>query len=69
MTGQELREIRESWGFSQSQLAKRLGIHRQTLSKWERGAQPIDHPDMLRLSLERLQMDMRDELRDEEARQ
>ena len=37
MTGEKLKERREALGYSQEKLAKVLGIHAMTLSRWERG--------------------------------
>lgn len=36
MTGADYKRIRESLGLSQSQLAKKLDLHTQTISKRER---------------------------------
>jgi DNA-binding transcriptional regulator YiaG len=35
MTGDEIRRLRERLGLSQEQLAKKLGVHRNTVIKWE----------------------------------
>ncbi|MCH8300679.1 MAG: helix-turn-helix domain-containing protein [Candidatus Marinimicrobia bacterium] len=41
MTGLELKEIRESLGLTQSQLAKELNVDRITISRWEMGHSDI----------------------------
>jgi len=41
MTPGELKQKRAALGLSQGQLARVLGVHRQTVSKWERGIYPI----------------------------
>jgi DNA-binding XRE family transcriptional regulator len=41
MTGRELRELRESWGLTQSGLADILGLKSQTISDLERGKMKI----------------------------
>ncbi len=35
MTGQEIKKLRLSYGLSQRQFAKRLGVKRQTVARWE----------------------------------
>lgn len=32
--------IRESLGYTQAEMADRLGVHQATVSKWEGGAKP-----------------------------
>ena len=54
MTPTELKAAREALGLSQNRLAQRLDVSQSTLSRWEAGAMPIEHPAMLRLALERL---------------
>lgn len=58
--GKRIKELRTKKGLTQSEFAERLGIHLQTVSKWERG---ISEPDIsalggisvvLGVSLERL---------------
>jgi transcriptional regulator with XRE-family HTH domain len=41
MTGGELRRIREAMGFTQRQLAERLGITSTSVARMERGEQKI----------------------------
>lgn len=43
MTADEYRALRESRGWSQMQLATLLGVALSTVSKRERGENPIDH--------------------------
>jgi transcriptional regulator with XRE-family HTH domain len=51
-TADELRRWREGRGISQSDLARRLGVDRVTVARWETGArQP---PPFLRLALDAL---------------
>jgi len=49
MTPQELKKWREKNGYSQSQLAKALGVITISVSRWERGVRQI--PSFLRLAL------------------
>ncbi|QGZ33929.1 helix-turn-helix domain-containing protein [Stappia indica] len=51
MTPVDLREIRSKLGLNQAGLAAVLGRHPQTISKWERGAEPIPETGELRLAL------------------
>jgi transcriptional regulator with XRE-family HTH domain len=41
MTGDQLKRARKALGIDQVNLAKRLGVHPMTVSKWERGSSPI----------------------------
>jgi len=41
MTGAEFRRQRRRLGITQVELAKRLGVHSVTLSRWETDAHPI----------------------------
>jgi transcriptional regulator with XRE-family HTH domain len=36
MNGQEVREIRDKLGFTQEQLAREVGVHKNTVARWER---------------------------------
>lgn len=56
LTPAELRARRLALGFSQPQLAKRLGVSTNTVWRWERGVMEIAAPRMLALALERLEM-------------
>jgi transcriptional regulator with XRE-family HTH domain len=49
MTPQELKKWREKNGYSQSQLAKALGVITISVSRWERGVREI--PSFLHLAL------------------
>lgn len=42
-----LKDYRVAMGLSQKQLANKLGIHEQTVSRWERGER---EPDILMLN-------------------
>jgi DNA-binding transcriptional regulator YiaG len=44
MTGQELESIRSAAGFSQKELAARLGTTPETVSRWECGRRGISEP-------------------------
>jgi DNA-binding transcriptional regulator YiaG len=44
MTGAELREIRQKLGLSQHKLAPQLGLHWNTLARFERGEINISGP-------------------------
>lgn len=41
MNRDEILEARKRLGMSVQQMADRLGVHRDTYSKWERGVQKI----------------------------
>jgi transcriptional regulator with XRE-family HTH domain len=53
MSGDELKQRRESLGFTQGQLAEALGVDIMTVSRWERGARSI--PEYLSLALETIE--------------
>ena len=36
MNGQEVRAIRDKLGFTQEQLAREVGVHKNTVARWER---------------------------------
>lgn len=55
MTPAALTLWRTHLGLSKRQLAEALGVHPVTISKWEAGAQPIQHPTILSLALETLE--------------
>ena len=46
MIGEKLYQLRRARGFSQEQLAERIGVSRQTISKWEGG---LSTPDLEKL--------------------
>jgi DNA-binding XRE family transcriptional regulator len=54
MTPDELKKWRNKNDYSQSQLAKVLGVITLTISRWERGVREI--PPFLHLALECLEM-------------
>lgn len=54
MTPTDLKAAREALGLSQTAMAERLGVPRNTWHRWERGLLPVQHPTILRLALERL---------------
>jgi transcriptional regulator with XRE-family HTH domain len=41
MTEEQLKRARKALGLEQTELAKRLGVHPMTVSKWECGTSPI----------------------------
>jgi len=41
MTPKQFKETREELGFTQAELAEEWGVHVQSISKWERGVNPI----------------------------
>lgn len=49
MTPRQMAKAREGLGLSQAALAERLNVHPMTVSKWERGQQPI--PTMAALAV------------------
>jgi len=57
MNGKELQEWRRKWGLSQDDLARRLGVFRVTVSRWETGTRSI--PSFLPLALEALEYRMK----------
>lgn len=44
MTAREVKRIRRRLGLSQAALAKRMGVHWMTPSRWERGTVKITKP-------------------------
>ena len=36
MKGQQVRRIRTQLGFTQEELAKQVGVHKNTVARWER---------------------------------
>jgi transcriptional regulator with XRE-family HTH domain len=55
MTHNELKKWRSDHNYSQSQLAKALGIHVMTVSQWERNIRSI--PSFLHLALRCLELE------------
>jgi DNA-binding transcriptional regulator YiaG len=41
VTGNELKQIRKRLGLTQPELADRIGVHWNTLARWERDEVPI----------------------------
>lgn len=41
MTPDQFKATRKRLGFTQAELAEEWGVHVQTISKWERGVDPI----------------------------
>lgn len=41
LTGEQLKRMRERAGMTQQALADLLGVHRQTVTRWENGAAEI----------------------------
>ena len=58
LTGDEVRRFRRELALSQRELAERLGVHLQTVSKWERGALGIAHKEVLRMALQRIREEL-----------
>jgi transcriptional regulator with XRE-family HTH domain len=44
MNRRAFKRRRTELGYTQAALAKQLGVHPMTVSKWETGAQPIPEP-------------------------
>lgn len=55
VTGADLYQWRTERGLSQERLARALGLPQGTISRWETGARPIEHPVMLALALRSLE--------------
>jgi transcriptional regulator with XRE-family HTH domain len=49
LTPRQLKSLRKRLGWSQARLAEALEVHSMTVSKWERGQQPI--PKMAELAV------------------
>lgn len=50
MFGENLKTLRKQKGFSQEELAARLNVVRQTVSKWEKGLPVPDADTLIRLA-------------------
>jgi putative transcriptional regulator len=50
MFGENLKTLRKEKGFSQEQLAARLNVVRQTISKWEKGISVPDAETLIQLA-------------------
>jgi putative zinc finger/helix-turn-helix YgiT family protein len=44
VSGEEVRFIRKALGLSQASFAKRLGVHRVSVARWETSEVPLDGP-------------------------
>jgi transcriptional regulator with XRE-family HTH domain len=44
MTSEELKDLRAELGLTQPELAKRLGVARNTVTRWEMGIRGIPEP-------------------------
>lgn len=55
VTPDSLRARRLALGLTQTELAGRLGTHRNTVARWEQGAETIGQPLMLGLALSALE--------------
>lgn len=49
--GAALRRERQALGLTQGELGARLGVARNTVTRWELGTRRIEHPQMLWLAL------------------
>lgn len=49
--GEEIRQLRKLSGMTQEQLAEKLNVSRQALSKWENGASPPDIESMVKIAV------------------
>ena len=62
MTPEELKELRSKYGFTQTQLAGRLGKHARSVARWEAGDTVISDESAERirsaLTLERKPLDL-----------
>ena len=52
MDGKTVKQIRTRLKLTQGKLAKRLGVHRQTIAKWERGTHRV--PEMAAMLLRQM---------------
>ncbi len=57
LTPDELRRRRRALGLSQAGLGRALGVTANTLARWERGQQRLANPQLIRLALERVELD------------
>jgi len=44
MTGEELKALREKLGFTQTEFGQRVGVARNTVTRWETGLRRIPEP-------------------------
>ena len=50
-----MRDIRRRMDLSQVELAERLGVTQNTISRWESGAVTMQHPVILEMALRHLE--------------
>ena len=55
MIGKEIKALRKKYGWTQEQLADKVGVHRVTVAGWEAGTRRMSQ--MAKRSLERLARD------------
>lgn len=55
MRPEELKRERRRLRMTQTELGSAIDVHANTIARWERGEQPIQHSKMLRLALKALQ--------------
>ena len=55
MDAQEIRRRRHNLELTQGELAERLSVRLETVSRWERGKETPKAPAMLRLALDELE--------------
>ncbi len=48
-TAKRLFEYRKAYGYSQEELAEKIGVSRQAISKWERGESSPDTENLIAL--------------------
>ena len=53
----EIRQTRQQLGFTQGQLAQRLGVALNTVSRWENGTSKPEGEGMIRLALRQLEQE------------
>ena len=49
MTGNQIRKKRMELGYSTDKLARKVGVSLSTIQKWERGVQPPNRNNLIRL--------------------
>ena len=49
MTGNQIRKKRMELGYTTDKLARKVGVSLSTIQKWERGAQPPNKSNLIRL--------------------
>jgi transcriptional regulator with XRE-family HTH domain len=56
LLGRKIRELRKAKGLNQTQMAEMLGVHLQTISRYERG-ELVPGPDILSVLAEKFHLD------------